>query len=219
MSSLCRHYFPSRETIRKTRDLLERWARWRHYRWGGQGKTVLERFVEGMPGTMCPGCAGSGKRGANTCVTCNGAGRIRFAPMVHSVRVKACQHCTRGEVDGRTCTYCRGSGWRTIVKTEVNPANIHSTYQSPDDPTSQRIDRLVCELRRRDKLLGYFFVIWAEYGDSRGGTQESRAQRLLITLDCYESRLRRAIEWIGLALDDRRVCTDIPFPYKPVDRP
>ena len=198
----------------RTREKMERWARWRHYCYGGYGKTMTEKCLEGMPGTRCPSCGGTGKRAKQVCTTCYGDGHVLLLPSTHQIHTTPCTHCECGEVKGRTCVVCRGSGIRTTVETLVNPANIRSTYQSPDDPVSQRIDRLVCELRLRPVLLGYFFVVWMEYCDARGGTQASKAQRLLLTPDCYESRLRRAIAWIGKSVQDRRSCDAIPFPYK-----
>lgn len=198
----------------RIREQLERWARWRHYRYGGYGKTMTEKCLEGMPGTRCPSCGGTGKRAKQVCTTCYGDGRVLMLPSTQHIHTTPCTHCERGEVKGRTCVVCRGSGFRTTVENLINPANIRSTYQSPDDPVSQRIDRLVCELKQRDVLLGYYFVVWAEYCDARGGTQASKAQRLLLTPDCYESRLRRAVAWIGKAIPDRRSCEVIPFPYK-----
>lgn len=198
----------------RTREQMEQWARWRHYRWGGYGKTLTEKFIEGMPGTRCPACGGRGKRGHEVCATCGGAGQARLDQSTARPVITVCPLCKRGEINGRTCMRCRGSGVRAMVNLKINPAHIRSTYQTPDDPVSQRIDRLVCELRRRDELLGYWFVVWAEYCDTRGGTQASKAQRLLILPDCYESRLRRAVAWIGAAVQDKRSCEAIPFPYK-----
>lgn len=199
---------------KRIREALERWARWRHFRYGGYGKTLTEKFIEGMPGTRCPTCAGRGKRGREQCPTCEGAGRVRLDPGATRVRVFECRRCERGEINGRTCHWCRGSGVRTVVDYRINPAHIRSTYLVPDDPVCQRIDRLVCEMKRRETLLGYWFVVNAEYVDGRGGTQADKAQRMLLTADCYESRLRRALEWIGYALHDRRPADVIPFPYK-----
>lgn len=199
---------------RNTREWMEGWARWRHYRYGGFGKTMTEKFIEGMPGTRCPGCGGSGKNAKQVCETCFGKGSVNMDPGAHKVRVTPCTQCERGEINGRTCIVCRGSGYRTVVDIKVNPAHIRSTYQTPDDPISQRIDRLVCEMRQRKALLGYHFVVWAEYCDARGGTQAIKAQRLLLTPKCYESRLYRAVTWVGAAVKDRRPCTVIPFPYK-----
>lgn len=199
---------------REIREWMERWARWRHYRYGGFGKTMTEKFVEGMPGTHCPGCGGRGKRAKAVCPTCYGSGHVMLSPTSHKVHITVCARCENGEISGRTCVSCRGSGYRTMIENKVNPAHIRSTYQTPDDPISQRIDRLVCELRQRQILLGYYFVVHAEYCDARGGTQAIKAQRLLLTADCYESRLRRAVTWVGAAVRDRRPCDVIPFPYK-----
>jgi len=97
---------------------------------------------------------------------------------------------------------------------QVNPAFIRSTYIAPDDPVSERIDRLVCELRQRDELLGYYFVVYMEYCDGRGGTKAMKAERLGITCASFEKRLQRAIEWFGQSLADSRTPRQIPFPYR-----
>jgi hypothetical protein len=200
----------------QVREALERWAKWRHYRHGGYGKTLTERLIEGMPGTHCPTCGGRGKRGPFACPTCEGAGRVRLEDKPPRAIMTPCQHCERGERNGRTCSHCRGSGIRVYIEAKVNPAHIRSTYRVPDDPVCQRIDRLVCELRRRDELLGYWFVLHAEYMTNvcLGRTQAEKAQRMLLTQKCYESRLYRAVEWIGHGLKDQRPADVIPFPYR-----
>lgn len=201
---------------RDIRELMERWSRWRHYRHGGHGKTMTGKLLEGMPGTNCPSCAGRGKLAAYpVCPTCAGLGRVKLDARDKADRRIDCEPCqARGETDGRTCLHCHGRGYRVESYVKVNPAFIPMTYHDPDDPVSQRIDRLVCELRQRDELLGYFFVIWAEYCDARGGTQAMKARRLGLSEDAFKKRLQRAVEWIGEALTDKRECKVIPFPYK-----
>jgi hypothetical protein len=57
---------------------MERWAKWRYSCVGGYGKTFFERCLEGMPGTNCPTCGGSGKYlDLPACPTCGGSGRIK----------------------------------------------------------------------------------------------------------------------------------------------
>lgn len=209
------------------RDLLEQWVIWRSYRHGGIGKTMLQRCMDGMPGTNCPTCAGSGRApgsmirrrdrwaSGESCPTCAGSGRVKLHTNHHTIHTKPCVVCKNGEVDGRTCLRCRGSGIVTEEKFKTNPAFINSTYCEPDNPTLQRIDRLVCELRRRRILLSYWFVVDAEYCDGRGGTQEIKAERLLINPSTYRSRLSRSLEWIDQCRGDRREAWQIPFPYQP----
>jgi hypothetical protein len=213
----------------KIRDLMEQLARWRHFRHGGIGKTVLQRCMDGMPGTNCPTCAGAGRApGAMIghkarwipCPTCGGRGRALLAVSHRKVRTRNCPNCTGrkdstpGEIKGRTCIRCRGAAKVVDIQDKANPAFIHSTYREPDNPTLQRLDRLCCELRQRDTLLGYWFVINQEYFDHRGGTQEIKAGRLGIGYDNYRKRLQRALEWIDAARHDRRACREIPFPYE-----
>jgi hypothetical protein len=211
------------------RQKMEEWARWRHFRYGGYGKSILQRLREGMPGTNCPTCGSAGRVPGATfghkatwlvCPTCGGSGKAKLeesAPRIHAV---ACPNCiverhgrrySSGEVNGRTCFRCRGLGVVIRDETKVNPAFIPSTYREPDNPTCQRIDRLVCELRQRDALLGYWFVIHAEYCDARGGTQEIKAERLGLGAANYRKRLQRALEWVESGLADGRDCRVIQF--------
>ena len=198
------------------REKMERWARYRQFRHGGYGKTMLQRVMDGMPGTICPTCAGRRHlAGYPACPTCSGTGRVKLKPEAERHNRIRCKPCGgKGEIEGRTCMHCRGQGykWKSTVK--VNPAYISSTYREPDDAQSERIDRLVCELRRRHALLGYWYVIDAEYLDRRQGTQEMKALRLGIQAENYRKRLQRALEWIDLALEDRRPVWALPFPLK-----
>lgn len=214
------------------RDLMEGWSRYRrNHSNGAYGKTILQRVLEGMPGTGCPTCAGKGRAAGALiglkgtfipCPTCGGSGRVKLDATDHQVRTWHCPHCripgeveSRGEINGRTCIPCRGTGLIVRETDKVNPAFITSTYLEPDHPTYQRIDRLVCEFKQRDSLLGYYFVIYQEFIDGRGGTQAMKADRLGIGYDNYCKRLQRALEWIETSLPDRRECWQIPFPWRP----
>jgi hypothetical protein len=205
------------------RDLMERWARYRHFRHGGYGKTMLQRIMDGMPGTICPTCGGGRRKpsGFPACPTCSDTGRVKLKPEPERLQRLRCKPCGgHGEVAGKTCLHCRGQGYRWKSTVKVNPAYIGSTYREPSDPVSERIDRLVSELKRRNghALLGYYLVIYAEYCDSRPGTQEAKALRMGISAENYRKRLQRALEWIEKCLDDRRECWTIPFPWKPAQK-
>ena len=211
------------------RDLMERWAHWRHYKHGGYGKTLTQKCIEGMPGTNCPTCQGRGrasgariarKQSHVICPDCGGTGRVKLEDKTSAPRVRSCPGgCGKngdkqGEINGRTCHRCRGAGSIIETKVKVNPAFILPTRYGTGDPTSERIDRLVCELRQRDATLSYYFVIWAEYCDGCGGTHQMKAQRLFLTCACFEKRLERAFSWIESAMPDLRQCRVIPFPYR-----
>jgi hypothetical protein len=158
------------------------------------------------------------------CDDCGGSGRVKLDSKDFRQRTKPCpMGCgptperpneKRGEVNGTTCFRCRGEGTVIIIDEKVNPAFIRSTFMEPCDPVSERIDRLVCELRQRPKTLGYYFVVWMEFCDARGGTQDHKAQRLHLTYSSFKKRLERALDWVGLAIDDRRPANLIPFPYR-----
>lgn len=215
------------------RELMERWARWRiARRQGGYGKTFTQKCIEGMPGTNCPACSGrgrlpgaviAGKASWVICANCRGSGHVDLQRQRAPRRVPCPLHCgptflnrseKSGELNGRTCPRCRGEG--TVIESfvTVNPATIRSTFQAPDDPVSERIDRLVCELRLRDATHSYYFVIRAEYMDPRGGTQEMKAQRINLSHGAYCMRLQRALDWIDSAMPDMRPCDVIPFPFR-----
>ncbi|MCK7495164.1 MAG: hypothetical protein MZW92_31775 [Comamonadaceae bacterium] len=189
------------------RDLMERWARYRHFRHGGYGKTMLQRIMDGMPGTICPTCAGRrilpGYCGLPYVLRHRA---VKLKPESERQLRLRCKPCGgQGEVVGKTCLHCRGQGYRWKSTVKVNPAYIGSTYREPSDPVSERIDRLVSELKRRNghALLGYYLVIYAEYCDSRPGTQEAKALRMGISAENYRKRLQRGLEWIEKCLDDQ----------------
>lgn len=186
------------------RDQMERWARYRHFRHGGYGKTMLQRIMDGMPGTVCPTCAG--RRilpGYPACPTCSGTGRVKLKPESERQLRLRCKPCGgMGEVAGKTCLHCRGQGYRWKSTVKVNPAYIGSTYREPSDPVSERIDRLVCEMKRSENYLSHYFVIYAEYCDRRGGTDKVKSHRLGITVERYIELLSQAHVIIENNLDD-----------------
>lgn len=71
----------SKDDVR-IRDLMVVWEKWRRDKPRlGYGKTILQKCLEGMPGTNCPTCQGRGKTNAYpTCPTCSGAGRVKLDP-------------------------------------------------------------------------------------------------------------------------------------------
>lgn len=214
------------------RDLMEGWSRYRRNRSnGGYGKTILQRVLEGMPGTGCPTCAGKGRAAGALigrkgtfipCPTCGGTGRVKLDATDHHVIPMRCPNCyvqrsgekkgrSMGEVNGRTCIHCRGTGQIVRETDKVNPAFITSTYCEPDHPTYQRIDRLVCELKQRDHLLSFYFVVDAEYCDRRGGTQAMKAERLGMSVARYVAMLDRALDMIQYGLSTENPVHEVEF--------
>jgi hypothetical protein len=111
-----------------------------------------------------------------------------------------CPLC-RGHDD--ECAVCEGSGRVKLDPggAKVNPAFIGSTYRQPDDPQSQTIDRLVCELRAGKKTQKYFFVIWEEYC-ARNGTQEIKASRIHISHEYYRTLLKEAHKLLEIGIQN-----------------
>jgi hypothetical protein len=211
------------------RDQMEGWARWRAsgFRQFGYGKTILQRVLEGMPGTGCPTCGTKGRVPGSLvgssapfvkCPTCSGHGRVPLDASDHKINSRPCPHCrvknrSSGEVHGRTCIPCRGSGTLVTETDKVNPAFITSTYREPDHPTYQRIDRLVCELRRRNELKSYWFVVDAEYCDRRGGTQAMKALRMGMPVSRYLLYLRQAHDIISYGLSVNGAVSEVAFQH------
>ena len=135
-------------------EILEAWARYRQGRIdGGTGwpkKVLLGKLRDGMPGTNCPKCSGSGKVKIEApnigirrvdCPVCDGNGRVRLDPTGNKVNP----------------ALIRGNGHRTHFD---------------DDPISQRVDWLVCTVLTEDQRA----VVMAQYTER--GTQATKARRL-----------------------------------------
>ncbi len=172
-------------------EIMEQWAKWLSGPSGqtmGYGTNVLERLIRGMPSTRCRTCDGegmalrersNGSRGYDLCPDCLGSGRINLKP-THAKTGRACPHCkdesgeSKGEIDGRTCCHCRGSGRIAgeSVHHKANPATIPGTaHFQRDDSLMYRVDRIVCGLPDLHKL-----VAWQEY--LRIGRQQDKYQRI-----------------------------------------
>jgi RecJ-like exonuclease len=189
--------------MKNIRQLMDTWARWRLYRHtGGFGKTVMASLLDGMPTTRCPVCSGKGKtRLYPICPTCSGQGKVQLKPSNPRVATTRCHTCELGEIKGKTCHVCHGSGKLFKTRYIMNPAFIPSTRQSVDDPTSEKIDLLVCKLSRSGKTL--YVVIDSEFCRNRGETQEEAAIRLGIGYAAYRKRLERALSWIAKNLENK----------------
>lgn len=159
-------------------EILECWARYRQGRVdGGTGwpkQVLLGKLRDGMPGTNCPKCAGSGK--------------VKIeSPGISSMRVD--------------CPICDGAGKVKLDPTgsKVNPALIsgngpRSFYD--DDPVSQRVDWLVCTALEEDQRV----VLMAEF--CRFGNRNQKIARLHITHSMYNGLLDAAMDIIQEELNN-----------------
>ncbi len=140
-------------------DLIEKWARWRIYRasneLGWPKRDSIGRALSGMPSTRC--------------IICNGKGRV-------------VEHDANGRDIRIECNTCAGQGKLAMDPdpNKANPAYIHSTRSRDsydDDPTSQRIDYIVCmeptELERAVLILGF----------GGNGTQYDQARKVRYTVE------------------------------------
>lgn len=100
-----------------------------------------------------------------------------------------CPTCRGRDPD---CEICFGEGKVKLDPggNKINPAFVPSTYRQPDDPQSQAVDRLMCELRMSDKTKKYFFVLWSEYVKPLG-TQEVKATKMSISHAYYRYLLHK----------------------------
>lgn len=206
------------------RALLERWARYRMgHATDGIGWPALSmtgKLMAGMPGTFCPNCGGSGllnrapaQAQSTVCPTCRGEGRINaeLAATERSWTVR-CDHCAeddghgnkvaRGELHGKTCPHCRGSGQRTFVGRQINPAGIRSTRIGGrnEDPRLLRIDRIIAQWGHDDRNHSLYFVTLYEY--TRLGRQSDKAARLGISQSRFSHLLAKAHIRLCQALGD-----------------
>ena len=196
------------------RALLEQWARYRiGHASDGIGWPALSmtgKLMAGMPGTFCPNCGstglvrvGFGDGPPTVCPTCRGDGRIK-AELAATERswTMRCEHCVeddghgnkvaRGELHGKTCPHCRGSGQRTFVGRQINPAGIRSTRigGGGDDPRLLRIDRIIAQWGHDDRNHSLYFVTLYEY--TRLGRQADKAARLGISQSRFSQLLSKA---------------------------
>lgn len=121
-----------------------------------------------------------------------------------------CPTCRRsGKAYGGDCPTCSGSG---KIKADpdtgkINPAFLRSTRQGsfqPDNPTCEKIDRLVCELRRDDYSVAQYYVITQEF--CRFEYQKDRWKlRTNISPEYYEYLLNQALLFIGEGLESINV--------------
>lgn len=198
-------------------EMMNRWARWRLSYKKAYGTTVLERLLNGMPGTNCPMCHGRKSLADHpVCPTCSGTGRIKAKPKMERISNVACKKCRKdgkstGQIDGRTCLACKGSGRIFRMKVEINPAFIHSPYVQKTDGVSERIELIMYRLGRQPRTQGYYHVLAQEY--TRLGTPEVKAERMHMTHDYYRKVLQRAHERMAFELGFMRG-TLLRFPRK-----
>lgn len=176
------------EAERQVDELLHRWAAWNEARLSmrtepstaevaGFGQSIFGRLVAGMPGTGCPVCSGSAKRGTVRVVTGN-------------------------SIERRVCPYCKGRGkarLRPTRSTQVNPAFIRATGPSgpqwPIDPQIEAVHRAVLDLdeTRQDVIREhYFHAPWKN--------TTAHAKALKMRRVTYEAHLHAARRLIARSL-------------------
>lgn len=197
-----------------TRQRVENWSRWREYRYGGYGKSIFDRLLDGMPSTKCPACRGHKRRQGGPCPTCNGAGTIKLDQhQREGYQVVKCHNeaCLKSDPvtqemrHDENCFFCRGTGIKVIPVLNVNPAGIRSTYRDSGNPECERIDRLMCEMAQRQRLELYFRVMWTEWCEkSPGITQERRSARLGLNQKLYSQKLQQIMLWVELGLSQAK---------------
>ena len=158
--------------MKDAREIMQQWARWR--------KCRITAGI-GWPRKSMLGRMMDGMPGTN-CPTCQGRGKNQ---------------------EFETCPTCSGEGRVKLDPggKKVNPAFIPSTYRLPDDPQSEDVDHLICELRAADKTYKYFYVLWAEYVKPNG-TQDIKARRMNMSHGYYRYLLHEAHKLVELGLEN-----------------
>lgn len=199
----------------KTLDAMERWVRWRSgvgYDDGTGGRPVggsgnlLGRLQGGKRQKVCPICEGKkrvpvpGQLIKRRCPTCDGVGTVpEDLQAIERMRFVPCDGCMvngkpTGEVDGRTCFTCRGSGERLEAELYVHPAMIPGTriYGKQDpDPVSALINRTVVHWKHANVTYWWHRVVM-EYYDPDGRTQEQKAARMGVSSSWFSKNLKQA---------------------------
>lgn len=226
---------------------LERWARWSvsgdvvtlRY----SGATMFGRLAAGKRWLTCPLCDGAKRIPGKlvgvshpviVCPRCNGDGELLETLATDgSPSVKACKTCARtdangnvrswGEIDGRTCHKCYGSGVRVEtfravrygdkVKLEscrrVHPATIPGTRRYgtnvDPDPISALLDRLIAGWEHSNLTHWLYVVIIAEYrseylGKVVVGTQQDKAEAMRTSRRWFVKNLTTAHQRVSEAL-------------------
>lgn len=206
------------------REILEGWARWAHYSRGRGSRSILASLMDGMakgrricktcaglkrvaghkvgsslPFVKCPDCEGEGAKPLEAerprqtlpCTACGGTGRRK------GIRKR---YPGTGEINGKTCPKCGGSGWRVYVACLANPAFIHGNgpHCEPSFPLYERVDRILAAWKVDPKNEKYYQVLKYEYVAS--GTQQQKARTMRWRYSTYTTRLQRAHEMFAEAL-------------------
>lgn len=183
---------------------MERWARWRDNGCrspvvSGEARipSIIGKIMDGMKSTKCPACNGEGRMPGHKigsdlpwidpCPQCNGWGKVRGYIKTPSKRTIKCPDCmddqgySKGEIDGRTCIRCSGSGRRVIDYFKVNPASIPVTRRHGSneqiDPISMMIDRTVASWRAHEHTMLFHIVAIIEYSVPGGQTSKAELAR------------------------------------------
>ena len=146
-------------------EIMERWARWRIYRARdelGYGECMTGKLLDGMPKVKCTCC-------------------VRGTQLVD----------IKGTLRKVVCSACNGAEWivAPIAGVKVNPKLIRATGGRYADNTSQRVDRLYCELRALHQS-----VVAQEYWWN--GRRSDKQDRVGVGRKLYERTLTEAQQYI-----------------------
>lgn len=202
-------------------EIMKNWGKWvrsdrKDYKralnvptpWIGRA----QRFTRSV---NCPTCRGKGlvvvevnkKMQRVTCRRCAGACSIVLNPLLASQKRK-CTHCvtpsgsSSGEINGRTCIHCRGSGVvaRTTQSTLIVPAFIRAEGERADkDDISWRVDRVVCALPEIESAAVREEYCWTGRKQDKR-LRVSAAHGITLTEEQYDNLLGRALTTISEAI-------------------
>ena len=205
----------------RTLEAMERWVRWRHDAayYGTSGRPVgasgnlLGRLqAGGKRRATCPQCKGDkripmpGTSRTRACPKCEAVGVV-FEDLEVSERIRTvpCAVCYdadakrgMGEVNGRTCHKCGGSGEVIDAERYVHPVLIPGTRiygRHAPDRISALINRTVFRWGEHDATLWWHHVVIAEYEPEPSEarlTQEQRALRMGISPRFFRKCMRDA---------------------------
>ncbi|HEX9813296.1 MAG TPA: hypothetical protein VGA88_14570 [Burkholderiales bacterium] len=203
------------ETVKPTTlDALERWARWRvdgtsgtSGQYVGGGGDTLARLQEIKRCRICPQCQGLQRIGLRRCPTCHGVGTVAVGSALKEYhREVDCKMCrvivdgewrSIGEINGKTCWRCGGSGKRIEAARYVHPALIPGTRvygRQESDPVSSLINYQVFQWLEADATFWMHHVLIAAYTPDPQGrrTNEAKASVMGLSPAFFSRTLKRA---------------------------
>lgn len=218
---------PAMIVTERTLAAMEEWSRWRCAGaygavWmGGSGGGLLGRLQSGKRVRTCPRCEGTrriavpGYKNTRRCPRCRGAGELlEDLATISRTSNRTCRACevviegvrrSTGEINGKTCIFCGGSGRRIVTERTVHPASIAGTViygtVGQSNPVCSLISAEVLRWAQQDATLWWHYIVLEEYQPADNRTREQRAVQMGLSPSFYSRELKKALLAIQTRLE------------------